>query len=739
MAPADETPGRRGVQAIVLARSDVSRRKLTGTFYTPRPITRFLVRHALDVLVRDATSERILALRVVDPSMGSGAFLVAACRFLARAYEEALIREGQCHQADVSGADRASFRRLVAQRCLFGVDVNPMAVHLARLSLWLTTLAAEKPLTFLDHHLLVGDSLVGASPSEVARQPPGRRPRRRTDARQLPLFDASLLTEAAAGVRAVRHEIEQTLDNTAAIVRRKEQVLAALAATGALQSWKAMADLWCSAWFARTALPRGVFHALVEHLLTGRSALPEGTATRHLAGVRRLAETRRFFHWPLEFPEVFFGADGREHPDGGFDAVIGNPPWEMLRADAGGPQGFEHADRSGVVRFTRDSGLYRAQSRGHANQYHLFVERALRLARPDGRVALVVPSGIAHDYGCAPLRRLLLHQSRVESIVGFDNRTGVFPIHRSMRFVLLTASRGGKTTRVRCRFGLQDPAALDALGDSAQDSEAGGWFSLTPALLEQVSGPGLAIPDVRSPLDLAILERAARDHPPLGSPAGWHVRFGRELNASDDRKHFTTGRRGLPVVEGKHLTAFAVDTAGATFRITPQTAARLLDRSNTFGRPRVAFRDVASATNRTTLIAAVVPAGCVTTHTLFCLRTRLGMDQQLVLCALFNSYPANFLVRLRVSTHVSLAVMDALPVPRPHAGTSVYADLLRCARILAADPADLPAAADMHATAARAYGLTREEFAHVLSSFPLVPAEQRQHAFDSPMWMVRRD
>ena len=240
--------------------------------------------------MRDATPERILALRVVDPAMGSGAFLVAACRFLARAYEAALIREGQCHQADVSGADRAGFRRLVAQRCLFGVDVNPMAVHLARLSLWLTTLAAEKPLTFLDHHLLVGDSLVGASPSEVARQPPGRRPRRRTDARQLPLFDASLLTEAAAGVRAVRHEIEQTLDDTAAIVRRKEQVLAALATTGALQSWKAMADLWCSAWFAPAALPSGVFHALVDHVLTGRSALPEATATRYLSDVRRLAE-----------------------------------------------------------------------------------------------------------------------------------------------------------------------------------------------------------------------------------------------------------------------------------------------------------------------------------------------------------------------------------------------------------------------------------------------------------------
>jgi hypothetical protein len=729
-----QSPGVDSNAAVVLARSSVSRRKATGSFYTPRPITRFLVRQALEPLVRDAAAPRVLALRVLDPAMGSGAFLVAACRFLARAYETALVRDGECHEADVGPADRAGFRRLIAQRCLFGVDLNPMAVHLARLSLWLTTLAADKPLTFLDHHLLAGDSLLGASPSDVARQPPGRKHGRRSDERQLPLFDPSTLSEAAAGVRATRHDIERTLDDSAAIVRRKEQTLAALAAAGALQSWKAIADLWCAAWFARAATPVNVFHALVEHVLTGRSPLPAAMATQRLAEAHRIAASRRFFHWPLEFPEVFFGPDGREHPDGGFDAVIGNPPWEMLRADDGASAAGEKGERSSVLRFTRDSGLYHAQSHGHANQYHLFVERALWLARPDGRVALVVPSGIAHDHGSAALRHLLLRQSRVESIIGFDNRTGVFPIHRSVRFVLLTATRGGETARVRCRFGLQDPAALDALGESATDPEAPHWFSLTPALLEQLSGPGLAIPDLRSPLDLAILEKAAREHPALASAEGWHVRFGRELNASDDREHFTTGGRGLPVIEGKHLTPFAVDRAAVTLRIPAGTAARLLDRRATFDRPRLAFRDVASATNRTTLIAAIIPGGCVTTHTLFCLRSLLDMNSQLVLGALFNSYAANFLVRLRVSTHVSLAMMDALPVPRPIAGSALEHELLKCARMLTTDPAHGSAAADMHAAAARAYGLTREEFAHVLESFPLVPREERQASLDSGIW-----
>jgi type II restriction/modification system DNA methylase subunit YeeA len=160
--------------------------------------------------VADVSAERILGLRIVDPAMGSGAFLVEACRFLARAYEAALVREGQLGETDASPADRAAFRRLVAQRCLFGVDLNPMAVHLARLSLWLTTLAADKPLSFLDHHLLAGDSLLGAAPSDIARRVPRRARARRAGDDQLPLFDSALLREAAATVQLVRRDLEHT-------------------------------------------------------------------------------------------------------------------------------------------------------------------------------------------------------------------------------------------------------------------------------------------------------------------------------------------------------------------------------------------------------------------------------------------------------------------------------------------------------------------------------------------------
>ena len=192
------------------------RRKATGSFYTPRALTEFVVRRGLAAVVQGKTPDEILALRVVDPAMGSGAFLVSACRYLAQAYEQALIEEGTVAAADLTEQDRAGFRRAVAQRCLFGVDINPMAVQLARLSMWLATLAADKPLTFLDHRLRVGHSLIGASVADVVRQPfPGRARR----PRDLPLFPADDFAASMESAIGVRRQIAEGPDDSLEQVR----------------------------------------------------------------------------------------------------------------------------------------------------------------------------------------------------------------------------------------------------------------------------------------------------------------------------------------------------------------------------------------------------------------------------------------------------------------------------------------------------------------------------------------
>ena len=492
-----------------------------------------------------------------------------------------------------------------------------------------------------------------------------------------------------------------------------------------LKRWRRIADLWCASWFAPDdSVPADAFSALSDAILTGNGALAPPVAARYLRAAEEISAPRRFFHWELEYPEVFFDADGTRLANGGFDAVLGNPPWDMIRAD--GPSARDEPHR--VVRFTRDAGIYKAQSDGHANCYQLFGERAVALTRTGGRVGLVLPAGLAIDHGSAPLRRFLLTHCDVDAIVGFENHRGVFPIHRSIRFLLLTATSGRPTGSIACRFGVGDPADLESIGD--EPAAALPWFSvrLASPLLEQLSGGDLTIPWLRAPIDLAIVQRAAALFAPLGSERGWSARFGRELNATEDRDIFRAAGKGLPVVEGKQIEPFVVDLAASRWSIREQDALNRL-RHGRHLLPRLAYRDVAGATNQLTLIAAMLPAGSVSTHTVFCLRTPLPLRDQQLLCGLFNSFVLNYLVRLRVSTHVTTALIERLPVPTRDQAPRATREIAALARTLSRrrDPA---AAARLQAVVAALYQLTTEEFEYVLSTFPLVPKTQRDEALD---------
>ena len=693
----------------IALRPDAGVRKATGTFYTPQPIADYLVRRTLSPLVRGRSAEQILQLRILDPSMGSGAFLVAACGYLADAYETALVERGTVLPHEIDDGDRALFRRRVAERCLYGVDLNPMAVQLARLSLWLATLAADRPLTFLDHRLMSGNSLIGVPLSRLRHAP-----RRRSPALPAPtLFDEGDVADALRDALPVRFSLETTPTDTLAQVRAKESAHAAASGrASAMWRWRQIADAWCAAWFS-SRVPPAAFTAMADRLLHGSSALPSRAVDAYLEAAAEAAREHGFFHWELECPEVFFDEAGARLANGGFDAVIGNPPWNIV-----------HVDSAAFLRFTRDAGTYQAHGHGHANRYQLFVERAVTLTRRGGRIGLVLPWGFAVDHGSAPLRRFVMNRTDVDAMVAVDNHRGVFPIHRSVRFALLSATGGRPTREIACAFGVDDPAALESLDEERPDVPA---VRLTPSVVRRISGDGLAIPYVRTPLDLAVAERAAALFPPLRAAEGWGASFGRELNATDDRALFRTGGRGWPVIDGKHVTPFSVDLTSTERWIAPSDARRALgDRCE---QSRLAYRDVASATNRVTLIAALLPPACASTHTLFCLRTRMSRRLQHLLCGLFNSLVVNFLVRLTVTTHVTTAIVEQLPIPSWRHAPGAARDIAALARVLRRGP-NVDAYARLNALAARWYQLTEEEFARVLDTFPLIEETERSRAME---------
>jgi hypothetical protein len=366
-------------------------RRKSGSHYTPRtltePIVRTTLRPVLEALGERPRPEQILDLKVCDPAMGSGAFLVEACRQLADALIEAWSVH-QCTPEIPADEDPLLFaQRLVAQKCLYGVDKNPYAVNLAKLSLWLVTLAKDHPFTFLDHALKHGDSLVGLTKRQIGRfdwSP---------DDAETPALMAAI-EAATANARGHRDDIHRAGDDDDARKR-----LAWREAENDLDPARVMGDLCVAAFFGaedpkRRGSKRGELRALVGRWRAGDAAAGvdvEHTRTVLWAGDRPVVP----LHWEIEFPEVF------DRPNGGFDAIVGNPPFA-------GKNTIAAANADG---FTDWLKVLHDGSHGNADLVAHFFRRAFGLLRTGGTFGLIATNTIAQgDTRASGLRWIRQHR-----------------------------------------------------------------------------------------------------------------------------------------------------------------------------------------------------------------------------------------------------------------------------------------------------------------------------------------
>lgn len=347
-------------------------RRRSGSHYTPRDLTEPIVRHALapafERLGAKATPDAVLGLKVCDPAMGSGAFLVEACRQIATRLVAAWAQHPGTRPDVAADEDEDLLaRRLVAQRCLYGVDRNAMAVDLARLSLWLATLARDHEFTFLDHALKAGDSLVGLSVAQIGALNWG-------DTRQTSLFGRFASGRVAEAI-AARAEIRDAPDDVERAIQ--EQRHSALEAK--LEDVRALGDAVLATFFAH-AKPkaREAARSKLEDLGGGIPDMLWQEVRAKAAGLRHGPRGIRPFHWQIEFPEVFAG------PEPGFDAIVGNPPF---------------AGKNTLINGHRENYLpwlqtLHAGAHGNADVVAHFFRRAFGLLRPGGCLGLIATNTV---------------------------------------------------------------------------------------------------------------------------------------------------------------------------------------------------------------------------------------------------------------------------------------------------------------------------------------------------------
>jgi hypothetical protein len=335
------------VAGILEPRSERGALQVSGTFYTPDWVVRFLVEKALKPLieeiekaqeVRNAAEKdlndnsfaaRVLTLNILDNAMGSGHFLVRATEWLA---DQIVYHPTTKFQIDTvppgisqEQAEISYWRRRVVEACIYGVDLNPLAAELAKLSLWLTCIAVSEPLNFLDHHLRTGNSLIGARIYELSALPAHQ------DSKQLGLTFGDSLTNAVADAISEIEAIESQESNQLEAVKKKEErwrekVLRRL------EPFQKVADLWTCA-SAGLQLNESQYVHLSRGfmgVLKGKSADATIFAELLQENGERIESIHRSvqpFHWELEFPDVFFEQSGKKKQNPGFDAILGNPPY----------------------------------------------------------------------------------------------------------------------------------------------------------------------------------------------------------------------------------------------------------------------------------------------------------------------------------------------------------------------------------------------------------------------------
>lgn len=575
-------------------------RKLTGSYYTPDSLVQELIQSALEPVIKQRLEENpanpreaLLSISVCDPACGSGHFLLAAARRLAA--ELARIEAGADQPTE---ADYRHALRQVVRHCIYGVDMNPLAVELCRTALWLEAIEPGKPLGFLDAHIQLGNSLVGVLDPQLLSQgipddaykpltgdsktiAAALKKRNKIDKQQMQLLKAhhTELAVCAGGLEALPEEsLEQ--------VEEKRAAWRALIQGTACQDEKLRADLFTSAFFAPKTEENAERVPTNVELTSLERGEPIADSMREQ--ITELVNTHHFFHWFLAFPNVFEEKAGSK---GGFDVMLGNPPWERIKLQeqeffaSRSPliaQAKNKAERSqrikwlsrgrlmaelhpentagntpdaheikvyqtfvtarygaeGASAFARLSGRYPLTGKGDVNLYALFAEHFLQAIGTDGRSGFIVPTGIATDDSTKDYFAAISSGNRLVSLFDLENREKIFPaVDSRMKFSLLTLGTPGEIATLAF-FATHPPQLKDPRRR----------FHLTAAEFALINPNTLTCPVFRSERDAELTKKLYRAAPVLIREATedepeqnpWGIRFQAMFHMSADSGLFRT-------------------------------------------------------------------------------------------------------------------------------------------------------------------------------------------------------
>ena len=688
-------------QGTIYLATDKGERRRTGSYYTPDHIVDHIVETALGARCAEINQalnselaalrvilgetqdgpeiarlqaelaalersydERILDIKVLDPAMGSGHFLIRACQYLA----EDIATNPHTFDAAIEAAtgDEPTiiyWKRRVAENCLHGVDLNRMAVELAKLALWLETAAADAPLTFLDHHLRYGDSVVGARIDRIGSLPRDR-------GLMSGQFSAAVET-ALPSLLAPLQTIAEIGSATVDEVHRKEEIFRRQFLP-VQRRFCAIADLWVKAAMLPRSVDRRHYAELIGALSTPRAFERMLQTIAETAPETTVATIP--FHWELAFPHVFLRPDRAR----GFDVIIGNPPYEVISSAE------TNQDVGPLKRFIANDTSLDATAVGKNNLYKIFIARSVELLADGGYLSFIVPMAVLGDEQASGIRGLLLDQGAFQAVHAFPQKDNV-------------AARVFADAKLSTALFLYRKSQDVRIRNASFPTRAhSGRFVTNDTTPLELNANSISLYD---PANLTILSCSQADwdlleelEPSRFSRLRDHAQFFQgEVNQTNAQRdgHLTTPEHGKLVTRGACICVYQVRDASQGEDIYLNVSAFLTSggpdtKSHHYRYERVVLQESSPQNNFRRLIAARLPAGEYCNHTInYTTSAHSLVDVALILFVL-NSAFAEWYFRLgSTNAHVSQYQLQMIPCPRFGQGDRML-DAQRQAAILRA-------------------------------------------------------
>lgn len=727
--PAGERDEVRVEAGSVYLHTTSGERKSTGTYYTKTFAVEHLLEHSLDPALdrhlkrlddfSDAdASDKFFDFRVADIAMGSGHFLLAAVdhmeqgfsgylanRPLAGVHSELERLRNRAGEAlgdpDVAAKieDGQLLRRQIARRCIYGVDLNPMAVDLARLSLWIHTFVPGLPLSFLDHGLVVGNSILGIATLDEARQAANL-----VEEGQGSLFDQPMRALLAKGREAVQR-LGRLSDADASEIRAAREVQREVEERE--EPLAALFDILTAA-----RIDSELRSGLAEGTLLNWADLESLTGSTSHERARTSLEPLEPLHFPVRFPEVF------ARNQSGFNVIVGNPPWEEATVEEdqfwmryrpgfkGLPREQQEEvkqefrenrpdlveqyhlekDRAALLRDVLKSGAFPGMGTGDPDLYKAFAWRFWQLAAENAHMGVVLPRSIFATKGSSSWREEVLLASDTEIVLCKNRNEWLFTdVNPGYSIALVGVERQQvREPRLAIYGTVESEAEMQELGDGAE---------LDTRKLQQID-PLLCVPALQSKTEFKLFDQLIQ-YPAFGDKArpDWRARPTTELHATNDSNYFKSD--GESVFNHLNIGHFSFDRSPGAFAHADfdEVARHLEDKRLRSARnsrsafsemsqdwlrdpatlpcknPRVAFRDVVHASNPRKVWAAVVPRGSLLTNKApYLLFPRGGLHAQAYVLGMLNCSVIDWLGHLRIVLNLNYFILNAFPVPVLQAG-----------------------------------------------------------------------